>query len=139
MAKLLMEQEIFPSSTVLENEFGKEIYSVFGELETHLTQAEYGLTFNWLYQHKIHSWLCSVCCQTKIVFWISAWNGFLKIFFNFTQEEKECIVSLEINETIKEDLRNSKLSFTPLNISQKGQLPDLLKIIKFKLTTISEH
>jgi hypothetical protein len=44
--QLLKEQEIVPTKDVLQNTLG-EIYSVLEELETRLTQDEFGLTFDW--------------------------------------------------------------------------------------------
>jgi len=130
--KLLREQEIFPSKEVLKNVLG-EVYSVLEELEAQLTQGEFGLTFDWNYYRDGKSWLCKVCHKKKTVFWLSVWEGFFKTAFFFLERHLEGIAMLEIdNSNFILEKECGKMIPLIFKINDKKQLPDLLKIIKFK-------
>ena len=135
--QLLREQGIYPSKEVLKNVLG-EVYCVLEELETQLRQDEFGLTFDWNYYRDGKSWLCKVCHKKKTVFWLSVWEGFFKTAFFFLERHVEGIAALDIPEHIKDDFGRTKPvgKMLPmlLNINKKEQLPDLLKIIKYKKT-----
>ena len=130
--KLLREQEIFPSKEVLKNVLD-EVYSVLEELEAQLTQGEFGLTFDWNYYRDGKSWLCKVCHKKKTVFWLSVWEGFFKTAFFFLERHLEGIAMLEIdNSNFILEKECGKMIPLIFKINDKKQLPDLLKIIKFK-------
>jgi len=132
---LLREQEIFPSAEVLKNILG-QIYDVLAELETQLTQNEFGLTFEWNYYKDSKSWLCKVCHKKKTVFWLSVWEGFFQTGFFFLERHLERIAELDISEQIKEDFCRTKpvgkLLPMVIRINKQEQLADVLKIVKFK-------
>ena len=129
--QLLREKEFFPSEEVLKNALG-EVYSVLEELETRLTQDEFGLSFEWRYYNDGKSWLCKVCHKKKTVFWLSVWEGFFKIAFFFLERHLEGITALEMDEnSFKMEKEVGKLIPFIFNINDKRQFSDLLKIIKF--------
>ena len=130
--QLLKEQEIVPTKEVLQNTLG-EIYSVLEELETRLTQDEFGLTFDWKYYKDGKAWLCKVCHKKKTIFWLSVWEGFFKTSFFFLERQLEGIAALKTNENsfaIKKEW--GKMIPLIFNINDQKQFPDLLKIIKYK-------
>jgi len=132
--QLLREKEIFPSDEVLKNALG-EVFSVLKELETRLTQDEFGLLFEWRYYNDGKSWLCKVCHKKKTVFWLSVWEEFFKIAFFFLERHLEGIAALETdqnNYTLEKEC--GKMIPLIFHINDKKQFPDLLKIIKFKKT-----
>ena len=133
--QLLREQAIFPSREVLQDVLGK-VYDVWAELETKLTQDEFGLTFEWRYYNDGKSWLCKVCLKKKTVFWVSVWEGCFKTSFFFLERHLAGVAELDISEQIKEDFCRmkpiGKLLPMVINIGKQEQLIDLLKIIKFK-------
>ncbi|GAB6122444.1 DUF3788 family protein [Dysgonomonas termitidis] len=135
MSQLLKEQNIFPSKEVLKDVLGN-VYNVFEEMITRLTQDEFSLTVTWNYYKDGKSWLCKVCDKKKTILWLSVWEGFFKISFYFTEKHLESIASLDISEQIKEVFFHTKPAgkLIPLiiNINTREQLTDLLKIAKYK-------
>ena len=133
--QLLRDREIFPSEEVLKTILG-QVYDVWVELETQVTQDELALTLDWNYYRDGKSWLCKVCHKKKTVFWVSVWEGFFKTGFTFTEKHFESIAELDISEQIKEDFFRTKpfgkLFPMGINIDRREQLADLLKIVKFK-------
>jgi len=132
---LLREQEFFPTTEVLQNVLGK-VYCVWEELVIQVTQGKFALTLDWNYYQDGKSWLCKVCHKKKTIFWLSVWEGFFKTTFYFTEKHLEGIADLEISEQIKEDFCRTKpvgkLLPMLISIDKQEQLPDLLKIVKFK-------
>ena len=133
--QLLREQEIFPSEEVLKTVLG-QVYDVWTEMEKHVTQGEFALTFNWNYYRDGKSWLCKVCHKKKTVFWLSVWEGLFKTTFYYTEKHLTGIADLDISEQIKEDFYQmkpiGKLLPMVINIYKQEQLVDFLKIVKFK-------
>ena len=135
--QLLREQEIYPSKEVLSNVLGN-VYDVWAALEQQVTQGEWSLTLDWNYYKDGKSWLCKVCHKKKTVFWLSVWEGFFKATFFFTEKHLEGLAQLDIAEQIKEDFCRmkpiGKLLPMLITMERQEQIPDLLKIIKFKKT-----
>jgi len=133
--QLLREQEISPSSEVLQDALGKA-FDVWVEMENRVTQSEFSLTFEWNYYRDGKSWLCKVCHKKKTVFWISVWDEGFKTSFFFLERHLASIAELDISEQIKEDFCRmkpiGKLLPMVISIDRQEQLADLLKIVKFK-------
>jgi hypothetical protein len=133
--QLLREQNIFPSEEVLKNVLG-QVYALWAEFETQITQGEFALMPEWNYYIDGKSWLCKVCHKKKTVFWLSVWEGHFRITFFFTEKHLEGIAGLDISEQIKEDFCRmkpiGKLLPMMINIDKQSQLADVLKIVKFK-------
>ena len=133
--QLLREKEIFPSKEVLKSVLG-QVYDVWEELETQVTQGEFGLTLEWNYYNDGKSWLCKVCHKKKTVFWLSVWEGCFKTTFFFLERHLEGIAELDISEQIKEDFCRTKAvgKLLPMliGIDRQEQLADVLKVVKFK-------
>ena len=130
--QLLREQEIYPSKDVLKNVLGKS-YNVLEELEIQLTQNEFALPFDWHYYKDSKAWLCKVSYKKKTVFWLSAWDGFIKTSFFFLERHLEGIAALEIDEN-SYTLEKEWGKMIPLifNLHSEKQFPDLLKVVEFK-------
>jgi hypothetical protein len=132
---LLREQDLFPSTEVLQKGLGK-VYDVWEELVTQVTQGDLSLTLDWNYYKDGKAWFCKVCQKKKTVFWLSVWDGFFKAAFYFTEKHLEGIAALDIAEQIKEDFCRAKpvgkLLPMVVIVDRQKQLADLLKIIKFK-------
>ena len=130
--QLLKEPEIFPTKEVLKSALG-EVYNVLEDLETQLTQDEFGLTFDWKYYRDTKSWLCKVYHKKNTVFWLSVWEGFFKTSFFFLNRHLEGIAALGTDEnSFSIEKEWGKMIPLIFNINDKKQFPDLLKIIKFK-------
>ena len=128
---LLHPPEIFPSKEVLKNALGS-VYDVLETLETQLT-GELALTFDWKYYKDSKAWLCKVAHKKKTIFWLSVWEGFFKTSFFFLERHLEGIAALEIDdEAFTLEKEWGKMIPLIFNINNKKQLPDLLKIAKYK-------
>jgi len=128
---LLHPPEIFPSKEVLKNALGS-VYDVLETLETQLT-GELALTFDWKYYNDSKAWLCKVAHKKKTIFWLSVWEGFFKTSFFFLERHLEGIAALEIDdEAFTLEKEWGKMIPLIFNINNKKQLPDLLKIAKYK-------
>ena len=130
--QLLRECEIFPTKDVLKDVLG-DVYCVFEDLETQLTQNEYALTFDWHYYKDSKSWLCKVAHKKKTIFWLSVWDGFFRTSFFFLDRHLDGIAALHLDETnyfIEKEW--GKMIPIIFNINDKKPFADLLKIIKFK-------
>ena len=130
--QLLREPENFPTREVLEKTLGG-VYSVLDALEKELTGEEYALTFDWHYYKDAKSWLCKVACKKKTIFWLSVWEGFFRTSFFFLERHLEGIEALDLdanNFTIEKEF--GKMIPFVFNINETKQIPDLLKMVKFK-------
>jgi len=133
--QLLREQEIVPTKEVLKETLGK-VYNVLEALELQLAQDEYALTFDWRYYRDGKSWLCKVSHKKKTVFWLSVWDGFFKTSFFFLERHLEDIAALQLDENgFVMEKEWGKMIPLIFSISSQKQLPDLLKLIKYKKTT----
>jgi len=90
----------------------------------------------WRYYNDGKAWLCKVVFKKKTIFWLSVWDGFFKTGFYFVERHCPGIHELEIDESIKQNLRLAKPSGTlypvGLVLNREEQIPDLLKIIEYK-------
>lgn len=94
------------------------------------------MTIEWRYYNDGKAWLCKVTYKKKTVLWLSAWEGFFRTAFYFTEKHLEGIAALDISETIKEDFCKAKpigrLIPMIIDVNDKKQLNDLLTIVRFK-------
>jgi hypothetical protein len=129
---LLRDPDFFPSKEVLQAALGNG-YSVFEEFETLLTN-ELHFTLDWCYYKDSKGWLCKVSYKKKTVFWLSIWEGFFKTSFFLLERHLEGIAALEIDDKrfILEKECGKMLPFI-FNIKNKKQLPDVVKMARFKM------
>lgn len=131
----LKDPQILPSSEVLAGVLG-DSYPAFDELIKTVTDPAFGLVADWHYYNDGKAWLCKVVFKKKTIFWLSAWDGYFKTAFYFTEKNCTGIFEMDIDETIKKEFSERKPigKLLPLTISmkQKEQLTDLIKIIKYK-------
>ncbi len=132
---LLRDKEQYPDAEILMSVMA-ESYPSFSALMERITDTEFGLIPEWNYYNDGKAWLCKVVYKKKTVFWISVWEGYFKIAFYFTGKNCQGITELDIDQRIKREFSSvkpvGKLYPLIVNISQKDQLPDLLKVIQYK-------
>jgi len=131
----LRDPQVLPVSEVLAEALCGS-YPVFDELIKTITDPEIGLVVDWHYYNDGKAWLCKVIFKKKTIFWLSVWDGFFKTTFYFTEKNCASIFEMEIDENIKKEFSErkaiGKLLPLTINMKQKEQLPDLLKIIEYK-------
>lgn len=134
-AMLLRDPEFVLTTELLKKELGKNLFSVYEELNKLITE-EFGLNSVWNYYKDGKAWLCKVVNGKKTVFWISAWDGYIKTSFYFTERTRVGVTNLEIDDRINKEFEKvkavGKLVPLILDIDRKEQLKDLVKIIKYK-------
>lgn len=132
---LLRDPGIFPSNDVLKDALGATAYNAL-ETGIETITGEENLTIEWRYYNDGKAWLCKVTYKKKTVLWLSAWEGFFRTAFYFTEKQLEGIAALDISETIKEDFCKAKpigrLIPMIIDVNDKKQLNDLLTIVRFK-------
>ena len=91
------------------------------------------LSFDWHYYKDSKAWLCKVAYKKKTIFWLSVHNGFFKTSFFFLQRHLDEISALKIEDPglIIEKEWGKMIPFI-FSIKDKNQLPDLLKMVRFK-------
>ncbi|MDL2313269.1 DUF3788 domain-containing protein [Bacteroidales bacterium OttesenSCG-928-B11] len=132
---LLREAEIEPTEEVLEQVLEKEIFNVYQEILKIIT-SEFDLQYEWRFYKDGKSWLFKAVYKRKTIFWLSAWRGFIKISFFFTEKTRSGIFDLPISGEIKEKFDTTKatgkLIALILDIEQEKQLNDFREIAKYK-------
>lgn len=131
----LNDPAVPPSPEVLQNVLGMG-FPVYEKTMAIITANPYGLVPEWRYYNDGKAWLCKVVFKKKTIFWLSVWDGFFKTGFYFVERHCPGIHELEIDESIKQNLRLAKPSGTlypvGLVLNREEQIPDLLKIIEYK-------
>ncbi|MDX9882729.1 MAG: DUF3788 family protein [Prolixibacteraceae bacterium] len=134
---LLRDQSVYPSDEVLKSVLGLSC-PVYIELTETVMGPAYGLVPQWNYYTDGKAWLCKVQYKKKTIFWLSVWDKFFKISFYFTEKAGPGLMQLDIDESLKQNFRNSK-SFGKLiplvfDIKTKNQLTDLLIVVEYKMS-----
>lgn len=132
---LLRDENIYPDNKVLKELLGS-VYDVYDNFISIITKEPYSLEQTWNYYKDGKAWLCKVTYRKKTVFWLSVWDNCFKTGFYFTEKHKTGFDQLEIDGSIKQSLSNNKnigkLIPLTVNICEKQQLEDVLKLIDFK-------
>ncbi|MEA4982422.1 MAG: DUF3788 family protein [Paludibacter sp.] len=136
--QLLRDSQVYPGKEVLMEVLGNS-YATYHELITLLVSEKYRFDFQWNYYKDGKAWLCKVSYKKKTVFWLSAWDSFFKTGFFFTEKNVSSILTLDVDELIKETFSNGKhigkLIPLILNVARKEQIKDVLTIIDYKIKT----
>ncbi|HPO50469.1 MAG TPA: DUF3788 family protein [Spirochaetota bacterium] len=133
--QFLINEHIFPDEKTLKETTG-DLYPLYEEIINTITDNTFNLTVEWRYYKDGKSWLCKATYKKKTVFWFSVWEDYFKVSFYFTEKTEKKVYELDIDCRLKEEFRGSKIigKLKPLiiNINDKSQIKDLLKIIEYK-------
>ncbi len=133
----LKDAEVYPTPSVLEGVLGKS-HAVLGRFMEAIGAPDYVLTPEWRYYQDGKAWLCKISYKKKTVCWLSAWDGFFKVSFYFTEKTKGGISGLKISEEVKVAFAKARSlgKLIPLTMDMKSskQLKDLLTIVMYKLS-----
>ena len=133
---LLREKEIEPTTGVLENALGKELYLIYQELIKTFTD-EFSLDPQWKFYKDGNAWLCKVVYKKKTILWLSIWENYIKTGFYFTDKTAIGVLELDIDNKIKEVFEVAKpigkLIPLTIDINQQKQIKDLKEVIKYKI------
>ena len=134
--QLLKDPEIFPSEEVLENEFGSW-YPVYKEFLDTIESEKFKLSPEWRFYKDGKAWLCKISYRKKTVVWLSAWGGYFKLGFYFTEKSGAGIKELNINGELKKNYESNRpigrLKPLVAEISRISQLDDIYTLLKYKV------
>jgi len=132
---LLNNPDVKPSAEIIEAALGKS-YNTYAELISIVSGEKYGIEPQWNYYRDGKAWLCKAGFKKKTIFWLSAWDGFFKITFYFTEKNCPAVYNLDIDSMLIDEFRSNAFSgkLKPLTVMVKsqGQLHDILKIAELK-------
>lgn len=132
---LLKDPQVLPTPEVLSGALGSS-YPAYEELVATAGSPSYAIDVNWNYYNDGKAWLCKMVHKKKTVFWLSVWEGFFRTTFYFTEKNCTGIFDLGIDPSIIDDFNShepiGKLLPLVVEVREKAQLPDLLKIIDYK-------
>ena len=134
--QLLKDPEIILTEELFKREFGK-LFPVFREFMETLESDEFRLSPEWKYYKDGKAWLCKICFKKKTVVWLSAWSGFFKLGFYFTEKSGAGIHELNIKENLKQSYESNKpigkLKPLVIDLKSRSQLDDAYTLIRYKL------
>jgi hypothetical protein len=111
-------------------------WPAYEKLAGEISGPPFKITFEWRWYNDGKAWLCKATAKGKTVFWLSAWDGYFKTSFYFTEKTGAGIATLEIDPSHKSAFASAKpigkLIPLTLDIKQEQDLKDLLELITFK-------
>jgi len=134
VSQILTDPKIKPESHVLENVLGKH-YKKFTEFVNKIKDKN--LVLEWNYYNDGKSWLGKVLNKKKNLCWLSVWDTGFKLTFYFTEKNISGIYELEIDDEIKDMVKNTKAigKLLPIMILIKNtkRINDGIKILEYKM------
>lgn len=110
------------------------------------------LLMDWRYYHDAKAWLSKGEYHWKTsrgnnkikpLFWLTIWNGYFKVSFNFLEKTKDQLLLLPIREDTKERIKESKLNGNKIkflsvifDVDDEKQLYDIFLLAKFRKENI---
>jgi hypothetical protein len=132
---VLTDPAVKPENNVLENVLGKN-FSLYKGFVDKINGKN--LTLEWNYYKDGKSWLCKILNKNKNICWLSIWNTGFKLTYYFNQKTINGISKLEINNDIKNIIKEiktiGKLHPIILLIKNKKIMNDGIKLLEYKMT-----
>jgi len=129
-AQLLRDPFVFPSQNVLLKALGHS-FDAFSEFSNML--RELNMETEWRYYNDSKAWLGKNTHNNKTVFWLSVWEGFIKVSLFFTEKTCGGIAELPVEEAFKTfEAMWAKLMPIVISVRSDTNLDDLFKVIQYK-------
>jgi hypothetical protein len=132
---LLNDPDTFPDETVLKSVL-KTSFPAFSDLMQKVAEEPFEFSHQWRYYKDGGAWLCKVSHKKKTIFWLSAWEGYFKTTFYFTEKNGGGIDDLSIDQNLKEVFTTSKwigkLKPLTVTVDQSDRLKNVLQIAGYK-------
>lgn len=81
--------------------------------------------------------------KVKPIFWLSIWEGFFKVSFNFKEESRGELLKLPLSKSTKEIIKNTptngnKMKYIAIifDVDHENQLADIYEIAEFRKQNI---
>lgn len=133
---MLLREKAEPPGDKSINDALKDAYPVFVQFIETINRDEYGITGTWNFYKDGKAWLFKASWKNKTIFWLSVWDGFFKVGFYFNDKNGAGIPGLPIDLSLKELFLNTppigKLRPLTINVTERIQLDDLLRVVMYK-------
>jgi len=133
----LRDENTRPDPQTIAGALGSS-WPAYEKLATEISRPPFNITFEWRWYNDGKAWLCKATAKGKTVFWLSAWDGYFKTGFYFTDKTGAGLADLEIAPAHKAAFASAKpigkLIPLTLDIREEQDLADLLKITGYKLS-----
>lgn len=115
----------------------EDSYTVYKDFIHMITNEPLNLKEDWRYYRDGKAWLCKVTRKGKTVFWLSAYKGYFKTSFYFTEKNAADIAALPISKKLKETFTSNKPigKLIPMSITVRDekQIKDVQKLVEYKV------
>ncbi len=129
----LNDRNEYPDDAVLSGHLGRA-KAAWDAFTARVASGFPGMSMEWRYYNDGKSWLCKVVFRKKTVCWISAWSGFFKVTFYFSDKIAKGIDGLDIDPALKQDFRSGdrtgKLMPLRVTIRTKKSLADVFRLVQ---------
>jgi hypothetical protein len=131
----LSDPSAYPNDIILKNVLGRS-FDAYISLLGRLNENDLQITGEWRYYRDGNAWLFKAVHKKKTILWISAWEGYFKTAFYFTEKNAEGIFSLKADPEIISEFRNAKPigKLIPLIIDIRNieQVESVINIARYK-------
>ncbi len=144
--QLLRNPNVVPTSEIISEGLGS-VSGVYTKFIERLKQYDVSL-MDWRFYNDGKVWLSKGeykwttkrgTNKVKPLFWLSIWEGFFKVSFNFKLETKEELLNLPISDESKDIIKNAEASgktmkFIPVifDVDDEKQLNDIYVLMQFR-------
>lgn len=144
--QLLRNPNVVPTSEIISEGLGS-VSGVYTKFIERLKQYDVSL-MDWRFYNDGKAWLSKGeykwttkrgTNKVKPLFWLSIWDGFFKVSFNFKLETKEELLNLPISDESKDIIKNAEASgktmkFIPVifDVDDEKQLNDIYVLMQFR-------
>lgn len=144
--QLLRNPNVVPTSEIISEGLGS-VSGVYTKFIERLKQYDVSL-MDWRFYNDGKAWLSKGeykwttkrgTNKVKPLFWLSIWEGFFKVSFNFKLETKEELLNLPISDESKDIIKNAEASgktmkFIPVifDVDDEKQLNDIYVLMQFR-------
>ena len=133
----LKDENTRPDPQTIARALGSS-WPAYEKLAAEISRPPFNIIFEWRWYNDGKAWLCKATAKGKTVFWLSAWDGYFKTGFYFTEKTGAGLTALEIAPAHKAAFASAKpigkLIPLTLDIREEQDLADLLKITGYKLS-----
>lgn len=137
MAEKLFNQKATPPvESELKEALGSS-YFVLGEIRKFI-QEEIGPTREeWKYYGKKYGWALKTFLKKRNLFFVGIYEGYFVISFIFGTRTEEAVLSSDVSDSLKEELRNSRKyaegKSLQIDVFDEVQLQSIRKLIRLKV------
>lgn len=137
MKSIFTDKEKKPTDADLKKAIGRT-YSCWKKLSEFTYQSYAAAMENWNFSGDKYGWSFRISDKKRALIYLLPRDGFFKVAFVFGQKATDEILSGDIDETIKTELKNAKVYAEGrgirLDVKDQSMLKDLKKLISIKIS-----